>query len=420
MAGRRGAAQTRLGLGLGWACLISSALAATSARADDVVVVVGVGDDASAVDAQAQQVRAALPTGVVHPSLEAAREGLAPPGGPVTELAQAQGTLDAADVAFNAAELERSVTLLDALIKQLEVDAAFSAEKGALLEKARLSCARRLLGLAGPTETGKGETKNGARARAHLAAAVRADPTLVLDDSAPPKLRSLLALAVDDVKKGGHGAVAVKSTPSGAAVVLEGKTIGYTPLVTASTVATGRYRLWVEKNGQKSHVRTVDVSEATLGADIALVIEGAVRFPEAGGIGLRRPLTALSADDLSRLALKVGAQKLALVGDDQGASFTIVSDDKGRVIGSASGLDVNATAAFIAAPTMTSPAPAWLVESLTSTSPAGPGADEGPPWALIGAGVGGAVLVVGAVIAGVVIAANPQTFVTISVVEGVP
>ena len=56
----------------------------------------------------------------------------------------------------------------------------FSEGKRVVLEDARLKCAQRLLGLAGPGETGNGESKNGALAKRHLQNALKANPTLEL------------------------------------------------------------------------------------------------------------------------------------------------------------------------------------------------------------------------------------------------
>lgn len=409
-----------------WSCVLLVALAPSSlARAADLWVVVAADADGDTLAADVRQA-VVLPPGATFLDETTLRERLSPPIGAVVDVNAARGLLDAADRAFNAVEHEKSVGLLEQLTADLEADTAFSSEKLAVLQTARLQAARRLLGLAGPGETGKAETKNGARARAHLAAALRADPTLILDPaSTPPKLRSLLALATDDVKQGGHGGMSVTSTPPGSTVVLEGRPQGLTPLITAPTVASGRYRLWLEKDGRKSLVRTVDVGTTTVAAEINLVIEGALR---PAGPGLAPPLQPFVTDELARLARRLGVARLAVVGRAGDEVWIAVFGDDGVLLDADRGAfgagrlaGIVTTTSTTASPTARAAVPAdfatFVAPAVIAAGATDAGADGDFPWLPvgIGAGVVGAV-VVGAGVAGLVWALTPeQTTVGISV-----
>jgi hypothetical protein len=388
-----------------------------------------VGADADA-DVLAADVRRALspPGGDTVLDEQTLRERLSPPLGPVVDIVAARELLAAADTAFNAVEHEKSVSYLESLIADLEGDTTFSADKLALLQTARLQAARRLLGLAGPGETGRAETRNGARARGHLAAALRADPTLVLDPaSTPPKLRALLSLAADDVKQGGHGSIAVKSTPVGATVVLEGRPQGLTPLVTASTIASGRYRLWLEKDGRQSLPRVITVGTAPVGAEINLVIEGALR---PAGPGLSPPLQAFVAEDVARIARRLDVARLVVVGRDGAAVWAAVFDNDGQLRGTFRGDDdVKRDGARLAAalpgapadPTRLPPAfftavapPAGEIATTSGGASVATTADD-VPWLGIGLGVAGGVALVAGTAVAVWLLSSEETTVGVTI-----
>lgn len=385
------------------ALLLLSSSSAFGAR----VAVVGVGVDDDEVIAQlAIAARAEVKNvdgDAVVVDVSEIEARLKAPAGAVVDINTAKGLVDAAEVAFNAVEHEKSVGLLEDAIEQLEADTTFSTEKLTLLQEARLRCARRLVGLAGPTETGKAETKNGARARSHLAAALRADPTLILDPAqAPPKLITLLGAASDEVKRGGHGAIAVHTVPEGATIVLEGRPMGQTPLVTANTIAAGSYRLWAEKDGQRSFPREIVIGETTIEATIRLGLEGAY-FP--AGPGLKKPIAPYDEDGVSRLVSRLGADVVVVVGradgenDAEGAQvFAAAFNDAGAVVHAVAGAGLGG--ADLAAVVKDGPADASLVPAtFYAPSAASPAAavvaEDGPPWLLIGAGVAG-IAVVGA------------------------
>lgn len=388
-----------------------------------------VGDDVDA-DALAADVRRALqpPAGDTVLDDHVLRERLSPPLGPVVDLVAARALLAAADTAFNAVEHEKSVSYLESLIADLEGDTTFSADKLVVLQTARLQAARRLLGLAGPGETGRAETRNGARARSHLAAALRADPTLVLDPaSTPPKLRALLSLAAEDVKQGGHGSIAVKSVPAGATVVLEGRPQGLTPLVTASTIASGRYRLWLEKDGRISLPRVITVGTSPVGAEINLVIEGALR---PAGPGLSPPLQAFTVDEIGRIARRVDVDRFVVVGRDGADVWAAVFGNDGALLQAFRGSDVDGArlaSVVVAAPAGGVDATVLPPSFFTTVAPpveddvAAPAVaattadDAGVPWLGIGLGVAGGVVAVAGVAAAVVLLSSEQTTVGVTV-----
>ncbi len=381
--------------------LSSSSLAAAR------YAVVGVGVDVDpSVEGVVADVRAALPGAVADATVISASDiqgRLQAPAGAVVDMATVVGLVDAAEAAFNAVEHEKSVGILEDVIEQLEADTTFSVEKLALLQDARLRCARRLLGLAGPSETGKAETKNGVRARGHLEAALRADPTLVMDPAqTPPKLLTLLQAAAEDVKRGGHGAIAVRTVPDGATVMLEGRAMGQTPLVTAQTIAAGSYRLWVEKDGQRSFPREIEIGQATIEAQIHLGLEGSFVPAQAG---LRMPVAPFDTDGVVRLVDRLGADVVVVVGKDAGDLYAGAFDKKGSLVGGLRGPAL--TSSEIAASVQNGGDISALPAGLYAPTSAVAGADvaavaeDGPPWLLIGAGIAGAVVVAGGVTAAI-------------------
>lgn len=402
-AGRTSRWLRRLCAALVRAVVAATLLPAGLARAGTWGVVAA---DADA-DALALDVRRALqpPAGDIVLDDAVLRERLSPPLGPRVDLEAARALLAAADTAFNAVEHEKSVSYLESLIADLEEDTTFSSDKLVVLQTARLQAARRLLGLAGPGETGRAETRNGARARAHLAAALRADPTLVLDPATtPPKLRALLALATEDVKQGGHGSIDVKSVPSGATIVLEGRPLGLTPLSTASTIASGRYRLWLEKHGRISLPRVITVGTSPVGVEINLVVEGALR---SDGPGLAPPLQPFTPDDLGRIARRVDVDRFVVVGRDGADVWAAVFARDGSLQQAFRGGDVDGArlAAIVTAASGSADAAALPPSFFTTVAapvegPAAiPADDSGLPWLGVGLGVAGGVVAVAAGVA---------------------
>lgn len=414
-----------------WLMMAAMAVAPSSSLASSVdggvvgVVALDVSADvlAEQVRHRLQEVPGVRPGDVL--SEATLRERLSPPPGPSVDLAAAKATLDAADTAFNAVEHERSVAMLESLIEQLEKDAVFSVEKRELLQTARLQCARRLMGIAGPTETGKAETKNGVRAKAHLEAALRLDGNIVLDaQSAAPKLRALLQSAQESVQRGTHAAMAVQSRPPGATVYLDGRAMGQTPLVTGPMVSPGRYRLWLEKAGRRSTTRIVDVHDSPLAATINVVVEGALR---PAGPGLTMPMEPFDVEDVQSVARRLGVDRLVVVGsgtDPAARTLTVFHKDGTVVHSDRSSTEHPLTTAdeLVASLTGTSSVsvapPAGLVQqgptvaaATGATGAATTGADSveaGVPWLAIGVGVGAAV-VVGAATATVLVLTGQDT-----------
>jgi hypothetical protein len=428
----------RLVMGAAAALLLSppslSSPPSSSATTDDTAGVVAVLALDESADAVAAEVRRLLskspPAGLQVLDDVKAQQRLSPPPGPQVDLGTAKATLQAADTAFNAIEHERSVAMLESLIEQLEKDAVFSVDKRDLLQTARLQCARRLMGIAGPTETGQAETKNGVRAKSHLQAALRLDPAIALDaQSAAPKLRALLKAAREAVAAEGHAAVAVKSTPAGATVYLDGRDLGQTPLTTPALVSPGRYRLWLEQGGHRSFTRVVDVDERPLTADIHVGVESALR---PTGPGLSPPMVPFTPDDVAHLARRLGVEKLVVIADghdEDGARTLTVFGRDGTVLHSAHATAQHplqsaeqVLASFAGPVSLSWPPPAALYRAPVA-DPVGAAsltavpsiAEAGPPWLAIGAGVGAAV-VVGVATAAVLVLGSHDT-VSVRIVE---
>ncbi|HEY1099700.1 MAG TPA: PEGA domain-containing protein, partial [Myxococcota bacterium] len=282
---------------------------------------------------------------------------------------------------------------------------------------------RLLVGSAGPAETGKAETPQGQRARAHLERALKNDPTLTLDPaSTPPKMRALLQLASEAVKAGGHGGMSVASTPAGMTVYLDGRALGLTPMTTAAdSIPAGPYRLWLaapsssssssSSNGgtftARSFARVVDIGEIPLEVDINVVVEGAI---DADAVSLVTPIQPLTPPEVRRLVQLSGAQELVVAGRHDGHRFVAVFDDQGTVvrhgvvddaIEGAAAVDAMASyAAGQGSSNVRDEAIAADVYGLQLVAAGdAPVDDAGPPWALIGIGAGvGAVVVAGGVL----------------------
>lgn len=360
----------------------------------------------SSSSALANDVRAGLPalrSGDVVLDADTLRRALRGPVEQPLSLVAIKTTLAAAEEAFAAVEHERAVSLIESAINELERDADFSVEKHDILQAAHLRCARLLLGLAGPKETGRAETPQGVKARIHLEAALRTDPTLALDPaSTPPKLRSLLGLAAAEVKKRGYGAISVTSSPAGATVYADGRALGLTPLTTADTLARGPYRLWVavpQQADYRSFARVVEVGEEPARLTIDLGVEGAA-WPE--GPGLSQPILPLHKADMQALAALLGADEVVVTGTHAERGFVAVftADGElrrsGQLAPTATGQQVASFVATGSAPDVTS-APVFP-ELYSAVDPAVSVAQaDGGPWLGVGLGIGAAVVVAGAV-----------------------
>lgn len=337
------------------------------------------------------------------------------PMGPPVAIEPIRTTLETAEEAFNALEQERSVSILESVIGRLEQEPDFSTEKLEILQEARLRAARRLVGLAGPGETGKAETRNGQRAQKHLEAALRADPTLVLDPvKTPPKLRSLLALASETVKQSGHGGVDVTSKPAGKAVILEGRKVGLTPLVTTDTVPTGRYRLWVGDGDRRSFTRVIDVGEGALPVQVNVGVEGSLW---SAGPGLLPPNEPFDDEDLRQLLGIVGADVVAVIQRSSSSPQVLVipADATPTAVGlaSLSDVDVQAAAAAVVAGQGAPASPTFYQPVVTTATVV----EDDFPWVAVGVGAGvGAIVITGAVTAGVLYLTR-ETTISVNVVE---
>jgi hypothetical protein len=272
-----------------------------------------------------QRVQEAIVTSSTAPSLldeHTLRLRMRGPMGKPLDLADVVATLSSAEAAFATLEYERSVALLEQAIEQLEADRDFSLEKQQLLEQTRLTCAQRLVALAGPAETGRTETANGRRARHHLAQMLRVHPRFALDVRRhPPKMHSLLALAAADVREAGMASLQVESPSPGAQVRIDGRLVGRTPLTFSAGVPAGRYRLWLEAGADRSFTRTVEfVRDRETPIDIDVAFEGAFRPLDLA----LRPSRPFHPTDWMRAAGLLDVDVIHLVG--------VEVDDGGEVV----------------------------------------------------------------------------------------
>ena len=221
--------------------------------------------------------------------------------------------VQAAEDAYRALDFERSIDILEGVVRDLSTDAAYTLDKQELLETARLSLVKRLVGLAGNHETGRAETDFGKRAKGHLVNALRANPTLALDPSRyDPKMRRLLEGARFQLQEKGSGSLTVQSRPQGATVYLEGRPIGVTPLRLPDGIAYGRYRFWASLDESRSVTRWIDISATEAQVELDLAFEGAL-WPQGPGL---KPVKGRVINEA--VAAKVGAlldvKELILVG----------------------------------------------------------------------------------------------------------
>jgi hypothetical protein len=346
-------------------------------------------------------------------------------------------TISEAEAAYQAVDPERSIVLLERAVDSLVTAPVVTPTEAALLEDLRVRMAVRLLLVAGPDESGSGESTSGKRAKVILKDALRANPTLVLDAAKhPPKARRLLDEARLELSRAGTAGLTVDSTPDGATVFVEGRAVGKTPLTLVDALSPGRYRVWVEDAGVRSRTRVIDVQKDTPPVVIDLAFEGAL---DAGAPALR-PLSGQTIDD--RMAARVGAllgvDELILCGiaryDDARWLYTVVftvaagtAMRRGavRIVGEApSDSEIASLAAFLQerAPLDARPVPSTILPvtapkraaasspryEAQSASPAhassGPSEAEdnaGFSWALVGVSVGlaSALVVVVAVVA---------------------
>jgi hypothetical protein len=135
---------------------------------------------------------------------------------------------------------------------------------------------------------------------------LRLEPSFQLDpDYFAPSLRKRFDKLRSDLARSRKEALAVRSTPSGAEVFLDGRRMGQTPF--SAEVVAGTYQVIVNKDGTSSFAHAVVVkSDVTLHVD--LKFEGAVQ-------GHRVPCMADVGNEGTRLA---NAVKLAaVIGADQ-------------------------------------------------------------------------------------------------------
>jgi len=418
-----------------WA-LASPAHATTAVLPVDATRIDG---EPAPVDA-AEALRARLMTNgvAVLPIAEIAKR-FADEGGVATS-ADVQRTLSEAEAAYQAVDPERSVALLEKAVVALTSASTVSSTDAALLEDIRVRTAVRLLAVAGPDETGNGESAQGGRAKVHLMDALRANPTLALDAARhPPKVRRLLDEARLALAKAGTAGLTVDSTPDGATVVVEGRALGKTPLALEGALAPGRYRVWVEREGARSRTRFVDVKKGGAPIAIDLAFEGALS-PKGPSLA---PLPGETVDErlAARVGTLLGVESLVLCGvarfDDARWLYAVVFDVAGgraerrgavRVKGDAPADDeIDALAAFLGerAPADARPVPNAILPLKVVATSAPPSTtdalaedasvsraaastsepeDEGLPLGLIGLAAGGGavvvVVVVGAIAGG--------------------
>jgi hypothetical protein len=332
-----------------------------------------------------------------------------------------ESRLAAAEEAFAELETERSLELLEAVIRDLAHAPVFSEDKRLALERARVLAASRLLTVAGPEEDGGATTEAGSRAKEHLVEAVRVGPDLHLSEQEhPPKMHRLLAAARATLGERPRGGLGVSTSEPGATVFLEGRPIGTTPLDLVDAGTVGRYRLWVARGEQRSAPRWVELGSKKARVAIDLAFESAL-WPE--GPGLRRDAGDLEAELVRKAAPLLGVDAIYLVaaaraaqGDGElllGARVAAAPGEPvARVVTRAD--DVEAIAAGLeAAGASELDVPAWwLPAAVAEARPASAG-DDG---LLLWGGIGAAAVVTAVAVAGGATAAAllmqpaPRTF----------
>lgn len=420
---------------------VIATLGAARVQAARVAVLAVPGDDPAAAAAAAATVKSSLPAGDTVVDDDALRLKLRGPAGAAVDVAVARAGVAAADEAFTALDHERSVSLLESAIAGLEADRDFSVEKRAVLEEARLTCAQRLLGLAGPSETGKAETKNGEGARRHLQNALKTNPGLTLPPGKyPPKIKTLFALAQGDVDKMGFGGLDVTSLPPGATVWVDGRAVGVTPLKDANLLRPGSWRLWLERSvspsadgadrpTRRSAARVITVDKgAVVTVEIDVGFEGS--FVAASGVSpalspALSPLVPFTPAMLQRLVSLLDVDRLLLVGAGasvDGANDVWFIDVRPKQPQRTGHGDPASVTAWLKDPGSVErfvldggvPDSVFVASSSSSSTPGSSSssasssvvAEDGEfPWLGVGVGVGvAAVVVTGAVVAGVVYA----------------
>lgn len=229
-----------------------------------------------------------------------------------TSLEGVRKTLDEAEEAFAAFDAPRSLALLNQVIGTLEADLDVTEEKRALLEEVRLRTVKRLMGTASAQETGRGQTPEGVKARALLVDMLRQNPRLNLNPKKfSPKLRRLLEDARTELSDSGLVGLSVQSTPQQAQVFVEGRVMGLTPLRLPQALAPGRYRIWVEKDEQRSVPRVVVVADKAVDLEFDLAFESTV---DAEEVALTPPSASVPEDLAFRVGNLANARQLILVG----------------------------------------------------------------------------------------------------------
>ncbi len=307
------------------------------------------------------------------------------------ERLAAEGELEAA-----AAQLEQAVAALDGAPSPTEASAA-------LEERLRMQAANWRLGLAGPEETGRGESPEGRAALQLLTEALVRHPTLALDAARyPPRMRRLLEQARVELSEVGLGELRVTSSTSGARVFVDGRALGTTPLDVAGALPLGRHRLWLEQDGGRSATRDVVLTDDKAVIDVDVAFEASVRSSlPAIAAGAEVPLTHARR---VRLATVVDADEVVMVARTGDALEAARFDRSGEILAEARAADLEALLAALAAGSRRPDPPAFIGAEPVAVSDARAPDDaeaEGgdASWWWIGGGAaaaGGAVVVVGA------------------------
>jgi len=286
--------------GVAVSCVVSA-----SARAERVLVLPVSVDETNANDAvaAANALRAAIAKSadVVDPeNVRLVFQNKVHPAGKAIDGYKAR--VEEAERALASLEQEKSLEILEGVIRELSADPDFTSEKQVLLERWRQKLAARLMGLAGSKETGRAETPYGKRARGVLLDALRTNPKLAPShDEFPPRFFVAIDGARDELHKLGTGGLNVDSTPRGATVLVEGRNVGTTPLLLGNDVlARGSYRMWLEAGDVTTPARVVQVGARTTPVVVDMTLEGALWVQGAG----LHPFLGTAVDE--RTVAKVG------------------------------------------------------------------------------------------------------------------
>jgi len=177
------------------------------------------------------------------------------------DAASGEKLLAQAEKLSNDGKAKEALAVLDKLVETLETAQEPSDGQLDLLRRARIRAAGILVAASkGTDQMSRANSEEGLRARSYLKAIVRTFPMFALAAAQyTPSVRLVLDYARLDVEKEPKAALSVTSDIPGAEVMLEGRSLGVTPLQTAAVLPEGRYRVWTRLGARRSRTRFINV-----------------------------------------------------------------------------------------------------------------------------------------------------------------